>query len=106
MGGTSPPNRGWARVVAAFDIDSRKVGRPLEEAIFSPPNNTTVFWDRIGATGVSVQMGPVLDGVALSGTRLQCGLDRIDLVRHGVFDALAPPARLASAPPQLPPPRI
>ena len=27
-------------VVAAFDIDARKVGKPLEEAIFALPNNT------------------------------------------------------------------
>ena len=27
-------------VVAAFDIDSRKVGRPLSEAVFAPPNCT------------------------------------------------------------------
>ena len=52
------------RVVAAFDIDARKVGRPLEEAIFSLPNNTKVFQERVEATGVTVRMGPVLDGVA------------------------------------------
>ena len=28
------------RVVAAFDVDSRKVDRPLEEAAFAPPNCT------------------------------------------------------------------
>lgn len=50
-------------VVAAFDVDRRKVGRPVAEAIFAPPNNTTVFQREIhGATAV-VQMGPVLDGV-------------------------------------------
>ena len=31
---------GDIEVVAAFDIDARKVGRPLEEAIFALPNNT------------------------------------------------------------------
>jgi len=51
-------------VVAAFDIDRRKVGRPLEEAIFTPPNNTAVFCPEIDRTGVTVQMGNVLDGVA------------------------------------------
>jgi myo-inositol-1-phosphate synthase len=50
-------------VVAAFDIDARKVTRPLEEAVFALPNNTEVFFDKIPATGVTVQMGPVLDGV-------------------------------------------
>jgi myo-inositol-1-phosphate synthase len=52
------------RVVAAFDVDARKVGRPLEEAIFAEPNCTTVFQEKIPASGVAVQMGPVLDGVA------------------------------------------
>jgi myo-inositol-1-phosphate synthase len=51
-------------VVAAFDIDARKVGRPLEEAIFAPPNNTKVFCSSIPTSGVIVQMGEVLDGVA------------------------------------------
>ena len=30
-------------VVCAFDIDRRKVGKPLEQAIFAKPNCTTVF---------------------------------------------------------------
>ena len=29
--------------VAAFDVDKRKVGKPLEEAIFAKPNNTRIF---------------------------------------------------------------
>ncbi|MEE9293896.1 MAG: inositol-3-phosphate synthase [Phycisphaerae bacterium] len=52
------------RVVAAFDIDRRKVGKPLEEAVFAPPNCTTVFHRELPPYGVAVQMGPVLDGVA------------------------------------------
>ena len=51
-------------VVAAFDVDQRKVGQPLEEAIFANPNNTTVFQREIAKSGVNVQMGPVHDGVA------------------------------------------
>jgi myo-inositol-1-phosphate synthase len=51
-------------IVAAFDVDARKVGKPVEEAIFAAPNNTTVFQKEVPATGVTVQMGPVLDGVA------------------------------------------
>jgi myo-inositol-1-phosphate synthase len=58
---------GWRvgdlQVVAAFDVDARKVGRPLEEAIFALPNNTKVFCREIPPTGVTVQMGPILDGV-------------------------------------------
>jgi len=55
---------GDIRPVAAFDIDRRKVGRPLEEAIFELPNCTTVFHRNLPAYGVTVQMSPVLDGVA------------------------------------------
>ena len=50
--------------VAAFDVDRRKVGRPLQEAVFAPPNCTTVFQRELPAYKVTVQMGPVLDGVA------------------------------------------
>ncbi len=51
-------------VVAAFDIDRRKVGRPLEEAIFQKPNCTKIFRSTLPVSGVTVRMGPVLDGVA------------------------------------------
>lgn len=50
--------------VAAFDIDQRKVGRPLSEAIFAPPNCTKVIQRPVRDHGVIVQMGHVLDGVA------------------------------------------
>ncbi|MGD8453949.1 MAG: inositol-3-phosphate synthase [Phycisphaerae bacterium] len=50
--------------VAAFDVDRRKVGQPLERAIFAPPNCTRVFQPELPSLGVTVQMGPVLDGVA------------------------------------------
>ena len=52
------------KVVAAFDIDARKVGRPLCEAIFAPPNNTQVFFDELADDDVTVRMGNQLDGVA------------------------------------------
>ncbi len=51
-------------VVAAIDVDVRKVDRPLHEAMFAPPNNTKVFHDNIDSNGVRVAMGNVLDGVA------------------------------------------
>jgi myo-inositol-1-phosphate synthase len=51
-------------IAAAFDIDRRKVGKPLEEAIFAKPNCTTVFQKVVPVSGVSVQMGPILDGIA------------------------------------------
>ena len=61
MGGYRPAD---VEVVAAFDVDARKVGRPLHEAAFAPPNCTTVISDHVGKSDVVVQMGPVLDGVA------------------------------------------
>jgi myo-inositol-1-phosphate synthase len=61
MGGMRP---GDIEVVAAFDVDRRKVGRPLHEAAFAAPNCTTVIRRRIAESPVEVQMGPVLDGVA------------------------------------------
>jgi myo-inositol-1-phosphate synthase len=51
-------------VVAAFDIDARKVGQPLDVALTAPPNCTTRFVKQWPRYGVRVQMGPVLDGVA------------------------------------------
>jgi myo-inositol-1-phosphate synthase len=51
-------------VVAAWDVDARKVGKDLSEAIFAPPNCTTVFEPDIPHLGVKVRMGKVLDGVA------------------------------------------
>lgn len=50
--------------VAAFDIDARKVGRPLTEAIFAPPNNTKVFArPPVGTGDPVVRMAAILDGV-------------------------------------------
>ncbi len=48
--------------VAAFDVDAKKVGRDLSEAVFSPPNNTIVFSD-VPPLDVEVQRGPTLDGL-------------------------------------------
>jgi len=60
IGGYGPTD---IRVVAAFDIDERKVGREVADAIFQPPNCTAVFQPEIPKTGVFVSMGRVLDGV-------------------------------------------
>ncbi|WP_069807946.1 inositol-3-phosphate synthase [Vulcanisaeta thermophila] len=51
------------RIVAAFDVDSRKVGKDLGEAIYTPPNNALKVVD-VGKLGVIVRPGPLLDGVA------------------------------------------
>jgi myo-inositol-1-phosphate synthase len=51
-------------VVAAIDIDKRKVGQDVSKAVFAKPNCTTVFYPGIPEMGVTVSMGKVLDGVA------------------------------------------
>lgn len=48
-------------IVAAFDCDARKVGKPVGEAIFSLPNCARVFQPNVPA-GPIVQMGMPLDG--------------------------------------------
>jgi myo-inositol-1-phosphate synthase len=52
------------KVVAAFDVDARKVGKPLETALGALPNCTTMFLKQFPRYGFKVAMGPVLDGVA------------------------------------------
>ncbi len=59
IGGYKPGN---IEVVAAFDIDKRKVGIDVHEAIFSDPNCTAIFCSDLPESGVPVQMGRVLDG--------------------------------------------
>jgi len=52
------------KTVAAFDIDKRKTGKDLSEAIFAQPNCTKIFYRDIPRMGIKVKMGPVLDGIA------------------------------------------
>src|SRR6476469_4653273 len=49
-------------VGAAFDIDRRKVRVDVSKAIFSPPNCTKAFCEKIKLTGAIVKIGGVLDG--------------------------------------------
>ncbi len=49
-------------VVAAFDVDAKKVGKDVSEAIFSEPNNTIRFAD-VAPSGVEVLRGHTLDGL-------------------------------------------
>lgn len=57
-----PYRPGDIRVVAAFDIDARKVGLDVADAIFQKPNNTAVFSRPVKKIGVKVLRGPTLDG--------------------------------------------
>ena len=62
LGGFYPKD---IEIVAAFDIDARKVGRNLSEAIFAEPNNVSKLAD-VSCSDVIVHKGPVLDGLSES----------------------------------------
>lgn len=53
------------KIVSAFDVDDRKVGKDLSEAIFSEPNCAKKFSD-VRTQGVKIKMGNCLDGVSNS----------------------------------------
>ncbi|HYD88109.1 MAG TPA: inositol-3-phosphate synthase [Vitreimonas sp.] len=59
LGGYRPSD---IEIVSAFDIDERKVGRDVSDAIFAEPNNTLAF-SRPAPLGATVMRGPTLDGV-------------------------------------------
>ena len=61
LGGYRPDD---IEVVAAFDIDRRKVDKPLNEALFAPPNCTKEIIGNLLELPVTVMMGNVLDGVS------------------------------------------
>jgi myo-inositol-1-phosphate synthase len=61
IGGYRPED---IEIVCAFDIDARKVGRPLHEAVFAKPNKAIDICPDLPETGVTVEMGPILDGVS------------------------------------------
>jgi len=48
--------------VAAFDVDAKKVGRDIAEAIVASENNTIKICD-VPPSGVIVQRGPTMDGL-------------------------------------------
>lgn len=61
IGGYQPND---IKVVAAFDVDARKVGQDVSRAMFAKPNCTKIFQAEIPEMGVTVQMGQVLDGIS------------------------------------------
>jgi len=50
-------------IAAAFDVDGKKVGRDVAEAMFAEPNNTLRFVDDLPPVGITVQRGPTYDGL-------------------------------------------
>jgi myo-inositol-1-phosphate synthase len=59
LGGYHPRD---VEFVCAFDIETRKVGKDLSEAVFASPNNTLKI-AHVSKKNVQVLKGPVLDGV-------------------------------------------
>ena len=59
MGGYLPED---IEIVAAFDIDKRKVGERLDVALNAKPNCILPLYTNIPKSKVRVEMGPVLDG--------------------------------------------
>src|SRR5215472_4760234 len=57
-----PYHVGDIEFVAAFDVDAKKVGRDLAEAILASENNTITICD-VPPTGIVVQRGPTYDGL-------------------------------------------
>jgi len=55
---------GDIEVVAAYDVDKRKVGKDVHEAVFAEPNCTKAIYPDLPRSGVTVRMGRILDGVA------------------------------------------
>lgn len=61
LGGYRPQD---IQIVAGFEVDRRKVNRPIGEAILAAPNCTEVFWDELADQTAPVHRGPDLDGVS------------------------------------------
>ena len=59
LGGYTPRD---IEFVAAFDVNSKKVGKDLSQAIYQPPNNTQEIVS-VPRLDVKVKKGPVLDGI-------------------------------------------
>lgn len=76
---------GDIEIASAFDINRRKVGRDVAEAIWASPNNTHRFSD-VPRTDVIVERGPTLDGI---GEYLRSDIEEADLPPVDVAEALA-----------------
>ncbi len=78
--------------VCAFDIEARKVGKDLSEAVFAKPNNTLKLTE-VPKLGVQVLRGPTLDGVGASTKKIirqsaQPEVDVAEELKRGKADML------------------
>jgi myo-inositol-1-phosphate synthase len=83
---------GDVQFVLGIDIDARKVGKDIAEAIYAAPNNTTIFNPDVPLTGATVIRGRALDGVAphmtTAGERGFVLADGPDATKEGIVEAL------------------
>ncbi len=72
---------GDLQFVAAFDVDAKKVGFDLSEAIFAGENNTIKIAD-VPPTGITVHRGSTLDGLGkyYQQTIIESDADPVDVV--------------------------
>ena len=72
---------GDVKFVAAFDVDEKKVGLDLADAMWASENNTIKFAD-VPATGITVQRGHTLDGLGIyyNETITESPVDPVDVV--------------------------
>ena len=80
VGGYTPKH---IEFFAAFDVNSKKVGKDLSQAILQHPNNTVKIAD-VPNLGVRVKKGPVLDGIGkyLRGVVAVSGQAEVDVARE------------------------
>jgi myo-inositol-1-phosphate synthase len=73
--------------VAAFDVDDKKVGKDLSEAINASENNTIKIAD-VPDLGIEVQRGPTLDGLGkyYRQTIEESGAEPVDVVQGAQGD--------------------
>jgi myo-inositol-1-phosphate synthase len=71
-------------ISAAFDVNARKVGKDLSEALLAEPNNTRVFAE-LPRSGITVNRGRTLDGI---GAYLREDVIESDLPEVDVADVL------------------
>ncbi|MCA6119215.1 inositol-3-phosphate synthase [Bradyrhizobium sp. WSM 1738] len=72
-------------IASAFDVNAKKVGRDVSEAIYAAPNNTFRFADA-RLTGTIVERGPTMDGL---GRYLREEIEESDLPVVDVAERLA-----------------
>lgn len=51
-------------IVAAFDVNKNKIGKPIARAIYEHPNCTKIFYKNLNLFKDTVSPGPVLDGIS------------------------------------------